>query len=290
MLKINDKKVYLALILFLFIAIFLWSQVIAQSQNDNLVVNFYDVGQGDAIHIRNNQNQDILIDGGPDNKIIEKLDQNIPFSDNKIELVILTHPHADHIAGLVHVFRKYEVEQILYTDVFYDSSVYSELKSIIEEKNIQTKFAKSGQIIKFDKANLYILFPNLSYNNEEIKEVNNTSVVSKLIYGNSSFLFTGDSEKEVETKLVSMFSDNKDLLDSDLIKIGHHGSKSSSTKDFLFSVSPEYAVISAGENNKYKHPHEETLSKINDTEAILYRTDEKGDIKCTSDGIDIKCN
>ena len=150
MLKISDKKVYIVLILLLFISIFFWTQVLAESDSNSINVNFYDVGQGDSIHIRNG-NQDILIDGGPDSKIIEKLDQNIPFQDNKIELVILTHPHADHIAGLVHVFRKYEVEQILYTDVFYDSNVFLEMKSIIEEKNIQTKFAKSGQRVKLDK-------------------------------------------------------------------------------------------------------------------------------------------
>lgn len=290
MLKFSDKKVYIVLIMLLVFTIFLWSQVLAQPNNEDLMVNFYDVGQGDSIHIRNNKNQDILIDGGPDSKIIEKLDQNIPFQDNKIELVIITHPHEDHIAGLIDVLRKYEIEQILYTDVFYDSSIFVELKNIIEEKGIQTKFAKSGQIIKLDQANLYILFPNLSYNEKQVKEVNNTSIVSKLVYGNSSFLFTGDAEEEVETELEDIFVNNKDILDSDLIKIGHHGSNSSSTKDFLFSVSPKKAVISVGENNKYKHPHPDTLSKINELDVNLFRTDEDGDIKCVSDGENIECN
>ncbi|NQV00228.1 MAG: MBL fold metallo-hydrolase, partial [Parcubacteria group bacterium] len=232
----------------------------------------------------------ILIDGGPDSKIIEKLDQNIPFSDNTIELVMITHPHEDHIAGLVHVLEKYKIEQILYTDVFYDSNIFVELKSVIEEKNIQTKFAKSGQVIKLNQANLYVLFPNLSYNKGEVKEVNNTSIVSKLVYGSSSFLFTGDAEEEVETELIDMYANNEDILDSDLIKVGHHGSKSSSMEDFLFNVSPKQAVVLLGENNRYKHPHPETLSKINDLDINLFRTDENGDIKCVSNGENIECN
>ena len=289
MLKFNDKKVYVTSIMLLLVAIFLWNQVLAQPENENLIVNFYNVGQGDAIHIRGSNNQDILIDGGPDSKIIEKLDQNIPFQDNTIELMILTHAHADHITGLVHVLNKYRVEQILYTDADYDSEVFSEWKRIIKEKSIEEKIAQYGQIIKFNKANLYILFPDISYNGKQVKNLNNTSIASKLVYGNSSFLFTGDAEKEEETILVNKF-EGSSVLDSDLLKIGHHGSNTATTKEFLAQVSPMYAVISAGKNNKFKHPHLETLSKISDLDIKLFRTDEDDDVKCVLDGENIECN
>lgn len=288
MLKFSDKKVLVVLVLLFVLAIFLWQQVLAQKDSDKLVVNFYDVGQGDAIHIREG-NEDVLIDGGPDSNIIEKLDQNIPLYDDKIELVVLTHPHADHITGLVHVLEKYEVEQVLCTDVFYDSKVFQEWQNLIEEKGINKKQAKLGQIVNLNKANLYVLFPDISYNNEEINNLNNSSVVTKLVYGGTSFLLTGDAEKEIEGKLVSRF-ENSDILESNLLKLGHHGSKTASNKEFLANVSPMFAIISADEDNKFGHPHKETLDKVEEMNINLLRTDEDGDIKCISDGENINCN
>jgi competence protein ComEC len=290
MLQFSEKKVYTSLTILFLIAIFLWSQVLTETYSNEIDVNFYNVGQGDAIHIRNNKNQDILIDGGPDSKIIEKLDQYMPFYDDKIELVILTHPHADHLTGLIHVLEKYKVEQVLYTDISYDSSVFLEWRKLVKEKGIKEIFAKFGQIVKLNKANLYILFPYLNYNGKNVKELNNTSIVSKLVYENSSFLFTGDAEKEAEKELIDQVVKNREILKSDLIKIGHHGSNTASTKEFLSIVNPLYAVISVGLDNKFQHPHQETISKINDLDIELFRTDQDGDVKCTTDGQNIKCN
>lgn len=266
----------------LIIAISLVSSVFVNAE-ENLRVIFYDVGQGDAIHIRS-KNQDILIDGGPDGTIISKLDANLPFYDQEIELMILTHPHADHIAGLVPVLEKYQVDQILYSGIDYDSNVYEEWKRIVEEQDIPLLEARQGQIIKLNEASMFILFPGSQEIDKE--NINNSSVVSKLVYGESTFLFTGDAEKEVENELLA--SDIN--LEAEVLKVGHHGSKTASTKDFLAQVSPMYAVISAGKDNKFGHPHEETLEKFINLETNILRTDVSGDIKCISDKKEIKCN
>ncbi len=289
MLEFKNKKIYFVLIPLLLIAIFFCNQVLSNgnSQAENISVNIYDVGQGDAIHIRRG-NQDVLIDGGPDSRIVEKLGENIPFSDNEIELVILTHPHEDHVAGLIHVLEKYKVDEILQTDVGYNSNMFSEWQRLIEEKGIKETIAKVGQIVRLKGANLYILFPNSEYTGEEIKNLNNASIVAKLVFGSSSFLFTGDAEKEEEQELLDNYS--KDILASNLLKVGHHGSKTASTKEFLEQVNPAYAVISDGKDNKFGHPHQETLDKLKDLNIKLFRTDEDGDVKCVSDGESVKCN
>lgn len=284
-MKINNKKIIIGL-LFLFIAtVILWSKVLVAQEESGLDVFFYDVGQGDAIHIRNSENQDILIDGGPNSEIINKLGQNIPFYEDKIELVILTHPHEDHIAGLIHVLKKYNVEQILCSDINEASATIEEWNSIIKEKNINVKKAVMGQRIDFNQARMDILHPSINYKTDN---VNNDSVVSRLVYGETSFIFTGDAEREAEEEILSNTSDIN--ISSDVLKVGHHGSKSSSTKGLFSAINPVYGIISAGKDNKYNHPHEETLKKLEDGNIEIFRTDKDGDIRCHTDGKDVNCN
>jgi competence protein ComEC len=281
MKKEFNRKIYTVLGGFLALAIFLWTAVFASSKN-NLRVNFYDVGQGDAVYIRSPENQDIIIDGGPDNIILSKIGRDMPFYDHKIELVILTHPHSDHLSGLIDILSRYDVEQVFCTDADNDSKLYKEWENLISENEISKKVAKRGQQINLGSVKIEILSPE---ENQKSKDLNDTSIVGRLIYNKTSILFTGDAGQNIEKKLLEQ--NNK--LESDILKVGHHGSKYSSSPAFLSVVKPEYAIISAGKKNRYGHPHKETIDALAKIDAKVFRTDKDGDIKCISDGNKMEC-
>lgn len=265
--------------------VFIWSVVLAY-QDNNLYVYFLDIGQGDSAYIRTPQKHDIVIDGGPDNLVLSRIGKYMPFYDRKIELMILTHPHEDHINGLIEIVKRYNVEQILYSDAEYDSAAYYEWNRLIAQKNISKVEAIIDQKIKMGDVIFDVFYPDIDMTGTSIKNINNASVVGQLVYGETKILFTGDAEKEVEKKLVENIGSD---LDSDILKVGHHGSKSSSIEKFIELVSPEVSIISAGANNKYKHPHKETLMTLEEGNSKIYRTDYHGDIKCWSDGYNYGC-
>lgn len=260
--------------------ILVWLAVFTQSQSPNLRVNFYDVGQGDAIFIEAPNGNQVLIDGGPSDIILEKLGEELPFYDRSVDLIILTHPEADHINGLLEVLKNYRVEHILYTGVVRDTSAYREWSKLISEKNIPLTIAQAGQVVHLSpQIKLYVLWPSQGLSGQYAEESsNNTSVVAQLVYGQAEFLFTGDIEKEAERDLVSSGID----LASDVLKVPHHGSKSSTTQEFLSKVNPKVAVICAGEKNPYGHPHPTVLERLKDIK--VYGTYKDGDIKILSDG------
>jgi len=286
-ITLNKKFSAASLLILAAINIFIWRSVLA-TQADTLHVHFFDVGQGDAVYIRTPAKQDILIDGGPDSNVLAKLGQAMPFYDRKIELMILTHPHADHMEGLVDVLQRYEVEQVLYSGIKYKSATYAEWQKLIASKNISTKIALTGQTVKLGQAKIDILFPDHNMKDETIKNLNNSSVVGRLNFGQHSFLLTGDAEQEVEKSLLNKYS--SDMLKSNVFKAGHHGSDTSNTKDFVAVVNPGIAVISVGEDNKYKHPAESTLQTFADLSIKTFRTDQDGDVECRSDGERLECN
>ena len=277
---VDRKKLSILLILFLFsVNLIIW-QIIFYLNGDNfLEVTFFDVGQGDAIFIETPYKNQILIDGGPNSMILEKLAEEMPFWDKTIDLIILTHPDADHVTGLLSVLESYNVERILWTGIVRDTSQYDKWKELIQEENAEIIIAHSSQEIKIGKVSLDILYPFQSLEGEEIKDSNDTSIVSRLIFGNNSFLFTGDATKVSENKIMS----NADL-NSDILKVGHHGSKTSTSPKFLENVSPDIAVISCGKDNPYKHPHEIVLKNLEEFGIKILRTDQDGDIKIISNG------
>ena len=273
--------------LLIFLNILAWLAVYDLNKPQLLEVNFFDVGQGDAIFIETSSRHQILIDGGPSPVILEKLGKEMPFWDRTIDLIILTHPEHDHLAGLIEVLKRYKVENILWTGVLRDTAEYKEWQRLIrderEKEGAQIKIAQSGQLINFgNQSNRYIevLYPFENLEGQEFKNSNNTSIVAKLIFGENSFLFTGDAYKSVEKKLV----DKKADLASDVLKVGHHGSKTSNSEAFIKHVSPEIAVISAGKDNPYHHPHQETLDTLEKYGIKILRTDKNGDIKIISNG------
>ncbi len=280
----NRKLFWVVFSILICLNIIAWVVVWDLSQPRFLEVVFFDVGQGDSIFIETPERFQILIDGGPGLTVLEKLGQEMPFYDRTIDLIILTHPDHDHLFGLLEVLKRHEVKNILWTGVIRDTAEWEEWKRLIEQEGADIIIAEAGQkIVLSENIYLSILYPFESLENKEVKGCNNTSVVANLVFEGVSFLFTGDIEKEIERKLVEQNVD----LDSDILKVAHHGSKTSSCSEFLEIVSPELAVISVGENN-YGHPHPDVLANLEKFDIQVLITKELGNIKIVSDGNNIK--
>ncbi len=267
------------IIFFLILAnFFIWKEIFALSRGF-LKVIFFDIGQGDAIFIETSQGHQILIDGGPSGKkLLEKLSNQIPFWDKTIDLVILTHPDYDHLAGLNYVLNRYKVENILWNGVEKDTKTFGYWKENLDTERKEDKarvvIAQKGQKIKAGKVEIFILYPLENLENKFFKGTSNdTSIVAKLLFFENTFLFTGDITKKVEKKILEFD------LGATVLKIAHHGSKVSTSKEFLEKVQPRLAVISVSENNAYGHPHQEVLSNLEEFGIKVLRTDQEGDIK-----------
>jgi competence protein ComEC len=276
---VDHKKLSFLIVLFLFsINLIVWQVVFSLNKKDSLEIIFFDVGQGDSIFIETPYQNQILIDGGPDSTVLEKLAEEMPFGDKTIDLIILTHPEQDHITGLLNVLESYNVERILWTGIIRDTARYDKWKEMIEKENAEIIIAHSSQEIKIGNVSLDILYPLESLEGKEFKDSNDTSIVSRLVYGNNSFLFTGDATKVSEKKIIS----EEGELYSDVLKTGHHGSKTSTSKEFLEKVLPDIAIISCGRENAYRHPHGEVLKNLEELGIKILRTDQDGDIKIIS--------
>jgi competence protein ComEC len=268
----------------IFLNILSWIAVWDFNKSHYLEVVFFNVGQGDAIFIETPQKHQILIDGGPGSVILERLAKEMPFYDRSLDLVILTHPEADHMLGLIEVLKRYQVEYVLWTGIARDTPEYKEWKRALENEKADIRIAQAGQTIKIAKdIYLNILRPRDRLEGEFLKNSNNTSIVSRLVFKNSSFLFTGDISEKVEEDLVA----SNFQIKSNILKVAHHGSKTSSSDYFLEAVSPGIAVIQVGKNS-YGHPTEEVLSRLRKIGIKIFRTDKEGDIKIISDGNNFK--
>ena len=259
--------------------LFVWAAVYERQSGDLLKVYFLNVGQGDAIFIDSPSHGQVLIDGGKNRQVLAEIDKILPFGDKTIDVVIATHPDLDHIGGLPEVISRYKVGLFIEPGVESDNTLDDELEKRVEEKNIPTLLARRGMVVNFgDGAKLQILFPNQDVSNWE---TNRASIVSKLTYGDSSFLLMADSPMAIEDVLVNL---EPTLLDADVLKAGHHGSRTSTSPNFLKSVTPEYAVISAGKDNSYGHPHTEVLTNLTSIGAKILNTAESGTIQFETDG------
>lgn len=258
-------------------AVFIWYAVLAETRN-GLKVAFLDVGQGDAIFIEAPNGNQILVDGGPNKAVLRELAKQMPFYDRNIDGIILTHPHLDHYAGLNEVMKKYKVNLEMDSGTKNKGAGFVEFENLIKDKSVKRLYAKRGMRINLDK-DLYldILLPVV--NNENLSE-HDGMLVSRLVYKNNSFLLAGDMEDNLENFLL-VLGDN---LKSDVLKIGHHGSKTSTSEKFLGWVNPRLAVISVGKNNKYGHPHKEVTERLARFEIPTLRTDEKGTLVFKSNG------
>ncbi|MEK7082486.1 MAG: ComEC/Rec2 family competence protein [Patescibacteria group bacterium] len=264
------------------LAALVWYAALYAEAHRNLNVSFFDVGQGDTIFIESPDRTQILIDGGPGNAILAKLGRAMPFWDRSLDLVILTHAHADHVSGLVEVLKRYRVDRILESGEAYGTPEYAEWRRLAQEKNIPVTVAHAGQEIRAGALVIAVLSPFENKSGVSLKNPHDANVSTKLIYGGTSALLMGDAEKMIEYRLVYERSES---LRSDVLKVGHHGSKTSSSQEFLAAVSPKIAIIQAGRKNRYGHPTQEVLDRISAAGAAIFRTDLDGDIALASNGI-----
>jgi len=282
----NKKLIWVVSGVLVCLNIVAWVVVWDLSQPRFLEVVFFDIGQGDSIFIETPERFQVLIDGGPGLAVLEKLGQEMAFYDREIDLIILTHPEHDHYFGLLEVLKRYEVKNILWTGVLRDTAEYQEWVRLINEEGANIIIAETGQKIMLQENPLIfleILHPFENLEGQETKYTNDTSIVAELVFNDVSFLFTGDISKKIEKELVYEYID----LDTDVLKVAHHGSKTSSCLEFLEIVSPELAIITVGENN-YGHPHPEVLANLEKFDIQVLITKELGDIKIVSDGNNIK--
>ncbi len=254
----------------------------ATMPDDNLHISFLDVGEGDAIFIQTPAHQDILVDGGPSPQAITlELGKKMPFWDRTIDLVVLTHPHADHLTGLVEVLKRYKVKQVLSPDLDCDLPIYDEWLRLVKEKDIKHTVAQAGQQIDLGEVVIKVLNPPIPHLTDTENDINNNSVVLRLSMGRVSFLFTADVEQEAEFELIARRAD----LNSTVLKVGHSGSDTSTTPEFLAVVNPQVAVISVGDN-RFGHPSHEVMARLEKRlgSENIYRTDEHDTIEFITDG------
>lgn len=250
------------------------------AQKATLGVLIIDVGQADSILVTMSSGETMLIDAGEASStdaIFEELDER---GITHIDVLVATHPHADHIGGMRSVIERYEVGMVYMPDMTSDSKTYQNLSQIIEDKNIPVTEAYAGERFSLGSAHCTIVSPG----KEDDIDANNDSVVIFLDFMDTECLFTGDMEEKAEEGLLS----DGYMIDADILKVAHHGSSTGTSEDFLAAVSPEYAVISCGEENSYGHPHDETLDLLGEYNLKLYRTDISGDILFMSDGHTIR--
>jgi len=252
--------------------------------DDKLHVSVLDVGQGDAILIQTPAGQDILIDGGPSPQAINlALGNKMPFWDRTIDLVVLTHPHTDHITGLVEVLRRYRVGQVLYTALDCQFPMYDQWLEHIREKGIKVTTAQAGQQIDLGKGLVIkVLNPRVPLLSDTQSDMDNNAVVLRVSLGDVSFLLTADIMAEAELELVT----RRVSLNSTVLKVAHHGSDTSTTAEFLAVVDSRLAVISAGEGNPFGHPSAAVTDRLSEKmgEENIYRTGEHGTIEFITDG------
>ncbi len=281
-----------------------------------LHIVFCNVGQGDAAYIRAPNNQDMLIDGGPDDKVLTCLGKNMPFYDRTLDVVVLSHPQKDHMQGLISIFSRYKVKYAVLGVEGNDTEGYKKLVEVIREKNIPVKNLYLGDSFSLGQVKFDVLWPERKWvaskvesqkdtsdggperaerverdssEVEELKgavlglstdtELNNFSYYLELKYGSFSALFTGDGDSRIQGEILKTV----DLPDIDVLKFPHHGSKYGALPEFLDKVKPEIAVISSGKN-PWGHPTREALELLRNRAIEIRRTDREGDIEIISDG------
>lgn len=240
-------------------------------------VHFIDVDQGDATLIQTPSGKTILIDAGERDQGTRIINYIKDKGIDTIDIVIATHPHADHIGGMAEVINSFNIGQIYMPKVTHTSKTFEDLLLTIQQKGLKIKTAKAGTTLDIDPSIDAIM---MAPNSEKYESLNDYSTVLKVTYDNSSFLITGDAEETSEEEMLTKGLD----LKTDVLRVGHHGSSSSTIQQFLDEIAPQYAIISVGADNSYGHPHDEIMARLNNTDVAIYRTDIHGHIIITTDG------
>jgi competence protein ComEC len=270
--------VLLAVVLFLWVPLLiLYSH--SESGQWELEVTFLNVGQGDGVFIETPEGIQILIDGGPDGTILRELGKVMPLWDRTIDVVIATHPDKDHVGGLVDVLKRYQVRQVVRIDNHSDTAASKSFDKGAEKEGAAIAYAQTGQVWSFGASTtLTVWSPTGDVRNWES---NTASIIAQLQFGDIEFMLTGDAPSGIENYLVRTYGD---VLRSEVLKLGHHGSRTSSSAEFLEAVTPLYSVVSAGTDNSYGHPHGEVVERVAAASSQLVSTAEMGRIIFKTDG------
>jgi beta-lactamase superfamily II metal-dependent hydrolase len=256
------------------------TSLVTYSVRQKLRVSFLDIGQGDAILVQTPSGKKMLIDGGPSDRVLEKISSEVSYFERNIDVMEETHPDADHVTGLIPVLEKYSVKHILISKVEGSTEIFKDLKKHIDNEGALVHQAHRGDVIDFhDGVNAYVLYPRDNYIPKK-NDTNDASVSVVLTYGDESFLLTGDLPSTEESNLL------QDALPKNITvyKAGHHGSKFSSSEQLLSYIKPEYSVISAGKDNKYGHPNPEAIARLDKYSKEVLSTIDKGTITFVTDG------
>ncbi len=255
------------------------ASIFSANKDGYLTVAFLDVGQGDSIYIETPDGVQMLIDGGADSSVLRALAKQMPILDRSLDVMLATHSDKDHIGGLIDVIKRYQIKTVVKTNNKNDTSVSEEFDRQVLSENAEIVFAQSGQQYQLGASTtLLILSPE---GNAENWESNTASIVAQLQYGEIEFVLTGDAPINIEDYIAKSFGY---LIESEVLKLGHHGSRTSTSDLFLDTIKPEYAIVSAGRDNSYGHPHKEVVSKLELRGINILNTAEEGTIVFRSDG------
>lgn len=262
-------KILLILLLFSLSLIPNWNQVKHLGQ---FQVHFLDIGQGDSILIRTPTNCTIFIDGGPGNTLTDNLYKYLPATERKIDLMVLSHPHLDHMQGLINLLNRYQVDNLFTTGVPYQSSFYTEFTRLSATTNVH--YPITGQNYQLCGLEIQIIYPIQPMLATEIENINNASIVMRIKIKDIWLYLPGDAEEEAEHEILGLGLD----LKSDIMKAGHHGSQTSNSLEMLKAVQPKELVIQSGEGNTYNHPHFKTLQSAHALGIKVRRNDTEGTV------------
>lgn len=277
--RFRKHSLWYIVVALIFANVFIWQQFVARPSAGELTVAMLNIGQGDSIYIEGPTGVNMIVDGGPTSKIVTELPKVMPFGERKIDTIVVTNPDSDHYAGFLDVLKKYDVGAMFEPGTHAGGVTYSLLKKELATKNIPVMLAKRG--MHFDLgggAIMTVLFPDRDVSNFS---TNDGSIIMRLDYGSTSMMFTGDTTKIIEAYMVNHYPQD---LPATILKVAHHGSKTSSYPDFVELVDPKYAVISLAKGNSYGFPHQQTLDTLSKFNIEVHRTDLEGTIIMHSDG------
>jgi len=247
-----------------------------------LSVSFLDIGQGDSIFIETPDRVQILIDGGPDGTVIRELAKLMSPYDRTIDMVIATHADKDHIAGLIDVMERYEVGVIVMTENAHDTGVANVYRQMVAKEGAEVIYARAGQTWQLGASTTMHVYSPAGDPTEW--ESNASSIVTQIVYGDVAFMLTGDAPLATEDFMVRQYGER---LQSNVLKLGHHGSRTSTSELFVTTVAPQYAVVSAGRNNRFGHPHPEPITNVSRAGALVFNTAERGTLTFQTNGEEV---
>jgi len=280
------RNVAIYTILILCINLILWPNLqLLKYSSDELQVIFLDIGQGDAMLIKTPQNNYGLIDSGPNNNIINALGKYIPSYVSTLDFVILTHPDKDHVEGFIELSKRFKINNLFINKIYKDNGLVTSLKESLEVNRIKQLSLFSVNDFTYDGLNFEIIWPN---NNRDLKflDSNDTSISLLIEYKNLGILTLGDISDTFEESLLEKLKDK----DIDILKVSHHGSKTSSSEKFIASIKPKISIISASKDNNYGHPAESVVETLSKSGSLIYKTYENGSIKSIYDGSNLIIN